>query len=238
MALLECLNVTIAYGNQEAVSDVSFAVEPGEYIAIVGENGSGKSTLLQGMLGLLPIRSGSIRLHSARGRVRLGYLPQQTAIQRDFPASVEEVVLTGCLGQRGLRPFYNREERARVEQVVEQLQIAELRQRSYRTLSGGQQQRVLLARALATQPDLLVLDEPTTGLDPAMTSDFYQLLRRLHHDHQLTVVMTSHDIQAALQQAERILHLNRTVQFYGRVDEYRQSESSRRFLRWQDAIVG
>ena len=169
--LLACRDAVIGYDNTVAVNGVSFELERGDYLCIVGENGSGKSTLLKGILGLIPMRGGSVDFADGLRRTDIGYLPQQTQAQRDFPATVREVVLSGCLnGSKG--PFYSRTDRSLANKNMEKLSITNIANRSYRELSGGQQQRVLLARALCAAKELLLLDEPVTGLDPVVTAEF------------------------------------------------------------------
>lgn len=229
MALLTCENLTMAYENRNALENVSFAIEPGDYLCIVGENGSGKSTLLKGLLGLLPPKSGRIVFGDGLTQTRIGYLPQQTVVQRDFPASVYEVVLSGCLSRRGMRPFYGPAERSRADANLEKLGISALRRSSYRALSGGQQQRVLLARALCATDTLLLLDEPVTGLDPVVTAELYALLTRLNEEG-VTIVMVSHDIHCSIRNAKKMLHMATGVLFFGSTEEYRKSAPYQKFL--------
>ena len=229
MALISCKDVTMRYENQVAVEDVTFDILEGDYLCVVGENGSGKSTLLKGLLGLLRPASGSISYGDGLRRNMIGYLPQQTVVQRDFPASVWEVVLSGCLNRRGLRPFYSAAERARARESIEKLGVGPLVKNSYRDLSGGQQQRVLLARALCATEKLLLLDEPVTGLDPVVTAELYELIRKLN-EQGVTIVMVSHDINCSVRNAGKILHMGTGVQFFGSAADYRASELGRRFL--------
>lgn len=229
MPQLQCHHVNMQYGNNLALQDISFQVQAGDYICIVGENGSGKSTLLKGILGLSPLKAGTITFGDGVGIREIGFLPQQTAVQQDFPASVYEVVLSGCLSKRGQRPFYSIREKQLALQNMRRLRIETMRRRSYRNLSGGQQQRVLLARALCATEKILFLDEPITGLDPGMTADFYGLLQELNQEG-LTIVMTSHDIHSAIHHAGKILHLATSVLFFGKVEDYVKSEISKRFL--------
>ena len=195
----------------------------------MGENGSGKTTLLKGLLGLLCARSGSITYGDGLRQNMIGYLPQQTIVQKDFPASVYEVVLSGCLNRRGLRPFYSAAERRIADANIERLSIAGLRRRSYRELSGGQQQRVLLARALCATEKLLLLDEPVTGLDPVVTAELYALIRQLNQEG-VTIIMVSHDINCAMHNAGKILHMSTHVLFYGSSEEYQKSALCQKFL--------
>lgn len=229
MALISCKNVTMGYENQLAVEDVSFDIEDGDYVCIVGENGSGKSTLLKGLLGLLKPRAGEIAFGDGLKQNMIGYLPQQTIVQRDFPASVWEVVLSGCLNRRGMWPFYSPAERRIASANIEKLGIGGLVKKSYRDLSGGQQQRVLLARALCATEKLLLLDEPVTGLDPVVTSELYALIRQLNREG-VTIVMVSHDINCSVHYAGKILHMDTGVLFYGPSEKYLESDVCRRLL--------
>ena len=226
MALIAMKDVTIAFEGVVAVERVSFQVDPGDYLVIVGENGSGKSTLMRAMLGLVRPRSGVITYGDGLTRERIGYLPQQTAAQRDFPASVEEVVLSGCVNRMGRRFFYNRADRSKAESNMALLDVTRLRKKSYRTLSGGQQQRTLLARALCATDTLLLLDEPVTGLDPA-AAEFYDVIRNLNRKHGVAVVMVSHDLGGAMRDATKVLVMNRGMDFFGRVEDYRAGLSER-----------
>ena len=227
--LLACRDAVIGYDNTVAVNGVSFELERGDYLCIVGENGSGKSTLLKGILGLIPMRGGSVDFADGLRRTDIGYLPQQTQAQRDFPATVREVVLSGCLnGSKG--PFYSRADRSLANKNMEKLSITNIANRSYRELSGGQQQRVLLARALCAAKELLLLDEPVTGLDPVVTAEFYRLIKKLNRDSGIAVIMVSHDIECAVENANKILHLgSRGVEFFGTTEDYLKSDAGRRF---------
>lgn len=222
MALIALKNVTVAFEGVNAVEKVSFQVNRGDYLLMIGENGSGKSTLIRTMLGLVHPRSGAIRYGDGLKRNQIGYLPQQTLAQRDFPASVEEVVLSGCVNRLGMRFFYSRKMVARAREKMALLDILPLAQKSYRTLSGGQQQRVLLARALCATDCLLLLDEPVTGLDPATTEEFYALIRRLNREHGVSIVMVSHDLRGALADATKVLEVDKGVHFFGSIEDYRR----------------
>ena len=221
MALIAMKDVTIAFEGTVAVDHVSFEVDPRDYLVVVGENGSGKSTLMRAMLGLVKPRGGHIAYGDGLVKNRIGYLPQQTAAQRDFPASVEEVVLSGCVSRLGGRFFFNRADRAKAERNMRLLDVERLRKKSYRTLSGGQQQRTLLARALCATDAMLLLDEPVTGLDPAAAAEFYDVIRDLNQKHGVAVVMVSHDLGGAMRDANKVLVMNRGMDFFGTIDEYR-----------------
>ena len=230
MPLIACDRVTLRYDRTVAVENLSFAVHAGDYLCIVGENGSGKSSLLKALLKLHPVAEGSIRFGEGLTPAQIGYLPQQTALQRDFPASVREIVLSGCLNQMRAKPFYGKREKARAVEAMERLQILTLQNRSYHELSGGQQQRVLLARALCATRTLLLLDEPAAGLDPLATQELYRVIDELNKQERITVVMVSHDIRAAVAHASHILHLRTAPVFFGTSEAYRQSEVGCRFL--------
>lgn len=231
MSILTCEHISVAYDGHTVVQDVSFDVQKGEYLCIVGENGSGKSTLLKSILGLVPTKSGTIRLQEGLSKKGIGYLPQQSAAQRDFPASVQEVVLSGCMPMSGKKLFYGKAAKERARQNMQDLHIDTIRKKSYRELSGGQQQRVLLARALCAADELLLLDEPVTGLDPLVTTEMYETIRELNRSRGLTVIMISHDIATAAAHADKILHLDAGVEFFGTAAEYLQSDVGRRFAK-------
>ena len=224
-----CQDLKLGFGANILVEHLSFTIKKGDYLCIVGENGAGKSTLLRAILGLLKPLSGSIILGDGLQRREIGYLPQQTFVQRDFPASVREVVLSGCQGRCGLRPFYNREEKQIAEKAMEQMEIAGLAETCYRDLSGGQQQRVLLARALCASDKLLVLDEPVSGLDPKMAETMYRLVARINREMGITIIMISHDVREAIPYATHILHMDQDY-FFGSAEAYRKSEFGRLFL--------
>lgn len=228
MSILSCRGLSVRYDRHCVLEEVSFSVEPGDYLCIVGENGSGKSTLLKAILGLVPTESGCVCLQI--GREQIGYLPQQSAIQRDFPASVTEVVLSGCLNRQKHSPFYTAAQKQRARQAMEKLQLLPLKKQSYRNLSGGQQQRVLLARALCAAGGLLFLDEPVAGLDPMVTREMYDIIHRLNRQEGMTVVMVSHDIPAAVRYADRILHLEKKPLFFGSTSEYLITEQAKKML--------
>ncbi len=208
MPLLTCRDLTVGYDGKAVTPALSFSVEAGDYLCIVGENGSGKSTLLKALLGLIPPLSGTIEYSASLHKNHLGYLPQQTLLQRDFPASVQEIVRSGLLGDCGLRPFYTKQEKALAQSAMEQLDIAHLANRGYCELSGGQQQRVMLARALCAAKNLLVLDEPTAGLDAPSTAQLYDVIARLNRDRNLAILMITHDLPAVQQYATHILELS------------------------------
>ena len=230
MELLKLTDVSVGYEGKPVASHLSFSLQEGDYLCIVGENGAGKSTLMKTLLNLRAPIEGSIVFSDAISRNEIGYLPQQTQVQRDFPATVWEVVLSGCLNRSGLRPFYTKAQKQTAEDWIARLDITDLKKRSYRALSGGQQQRVLLARALCATKKLIVLDEPVAGLDPIVTADLYALIQRINRENGITVIMVSHDIGAALQYATHILQVSGDSNFFGTVEEYRQSELGKLFL--------
>lgn len=227
--LIACRNVSLGYEGQSILTHLDLRVQSGDYLCVVGDNGSGKSTLLRGLLGLLPPQSGEIWRAPELRQGAVGYLPQQTQAQRDFPATVEEVVLSGFLNRRGLRFFYTAAEKSQALMNLGKLGVLELRNQSYRRLSGGQQQRVLLARALCAASRLLILDEPVTGLDPAAAQDLYKTLNYLNRREGMAVVMVTHDLRPALRDAGTVLHIGRRGVFLGTPAEYLASPEGRRF---------
>ena len=230
MAQLKAENLTLGFEGQAVTGNLNFEVNRGDYLCIVGENGSGKSTLMKTILKLRnPIMAGSITMGDGLAATEIGYLPQQTDVQKDFPASVREVVISGCLGRKGWRPFYNKADHARADRNMERLGITHLARESYRYLSGGQQQRVLLARALCATESMLLLDEPVAGLDPAATAEMYDIIGRLNKEEGITIIMVSHDITQALGQASHILHLAKEPLFFGTKENYLKSSIGQAF---------
>ena len=227
--LIVCRDVSLGYEGQSVLTHLDLTIRTGDYLCIVGDNGSGKSTLLRGLLGLLPPQSGQILRSPELQRGAIGYLPQQTRAQRDFPATVYEVVLSGCLNQRKNRFFYSAAQKSQALMNLGKLGVWELKDQCYRDLSGGQQQRVLLARALCAASSLLILDEPITGLDPAAAQDLYKTLAYLNEKEHMAVVMVTHDLKAALKSARTVLHIGRSSVFSGTVAEYLASPQGRRF---------
>ena len=228
--LVSCVDAGLGYENRAIIEHLDFSVHRGEYICVVGENGSGKSTLIRTLLGLLKPVSGKVELAPSLHGGAIGYLPQQTQAQKDFPASVWEVVLSGVLNNDHRCPFYNKKDKAEAEKNMEKLNILDLKKRCYRELSGGQQQRVLLARALCATDSVLILDEPVTGLDPAASMEFYETIKDLNKKENVTIIMVSHDIKNALNYATHILHLEQENDFFGTVEEYKKSNVSNMFL--------
>lgn len=225
MSLIKTENLTLSYENMTVIKDLSFEVNSGDYLCIVGENGSGKSTLVKALLGLKKPVGGSIDFGDGLRQNEIGYLPQQTNAQRDFPASVYEVVISGCLNSRGIRPFYSARERGIATENMRRLGIVELKNRSYRELSGGQQQRVLLARALCATQKILLLDEPVTGLDPMVTLEFYGLISQINREG-VTVIMVTHDMSAAVKYSSHILCMREYDCFFGNTEEFLKSDAS------------
>ena len=230
MALIKCENVSVGYEGQTVVKDLDFQIDAGDYLCIVGENGSGKSTLVKSLLGLKSVEKGQILFGDGLRQNEIGYLPQQTDVQKDFPASVYEVVLSGRLNSKGIRPFYTAADRKTAYEKMRMLGIEDLSRQCFRDLSGGQKQRVLLARALCATKTLLLLDEPVTGLEPIVTAEFYELIQKINQEAGIAVVMVSHDIESAVEYATHILHLQETALFFGTAGEYQKSRVGRPFL--------
>ena len=225
MSQIICRDVSLGYEGRTVSRNISFSVNAGDYVCIVGDNGSGKSTLIRVLLGLKAPMLGEILLGDGLNRSDIGYLPQRTDAQKDFPASVEEVVLSGFSGKRGIRPFYSRAERRMAEGNMKQLGISELAHRPYSLLSGGQQQRTLLARALCATDKLLLLDEPVSGLDPHAAQEMYDMIYHLNRDHKITVIMVTHDLDAVLAYSTKIIHMSTEAHIFESAEEYKSSEA-------------
>ena len=226
---IELRNVTKRFGAVVANNDVSMDVRRGEILSLLGENGSGKSTLMKSILGLIPIKSGEIIFNGLKQN-QIGYLPQQTIVQRDFPASVFEVVLSGCLNRLGMKPFFTAKERKIAEDNIKLLNIEKIRKKAYCDLSGGQQQRVLLARALCATEKILLLDEPFTALDTVVSNELYGVIKMLNKERGITVVMISHDVRNSVESSDMVLHMDTKILFYGTSAEYLKSQASKRLL--------
>ena len=228
MAQITAKNLALGYEGRAILEGLDFSVQAGDYLCIVGENGSGKSTLMKTLLHLQPAVGGSVDMGDGLRAGEIGYLPQQTSIQRDFPASVREIVRSGCQNHGGFHPFYTKEEKKMAEEAMEKMNIRHLERACYRELSGGQQQRVLLARALCAAQKILLLDEPVSGLDPKAAAEMYSLIQELNQKDKITILMVSHDIQAALPYASHILHIGDHC-FFGTKEEYINSAAGRGF---------
>lgn len=229
MSLISCKNVYLRYDSNFVVEDLSFNVEAGDYLCIVGENGSGKSTLVKSILGLKETAKGHLHMGDGLTSKQIGYLPQQTTAQRDFPASVWEVVMSGCIANKNGSVFFGRKHKEIALENMKKLDILPLKNKCYRELSGGQQQRVLLARALCATGKLLLLDEPVTGLDPIVTAEFYALIKKINKEFGITVIMVSHDLLTAVNNANHILHIKKNNSFFGTTAEYLESDIYKSF---------
>lgn len=231
MNIIKCENLSLSYDRREVIKNLNMEVEEGSYLCILGENGAGKSTLIKGILQLKKPSGGSITYAEGMSLGDIGYLPQQSEAQRDFPASVYEIVLSGCLNKLGFRFFYGAKEKKLAKTYMDMLGISEISNSVYHELSGGQQQRVLLARALCSGARMLVLDEPVAGLDPLMTKELYSVIDRLNKEYKMTIIMVSHDVAPAIEYSSHILHLGRNKSYFAKVEDYVKSEIADTFLR-------
>lgn len=230
MILLSCHDMNIGYDGNTIVEHINIEITNGDYVCIVGENGSGKSTLIKTLVNLIPPVSGKLKYDATIKPQSIGYLPQQIQVQQDFPASVYEVVLSGCLNRLGYYPFYRKKEKDIANRYLKLLEISHLRNKPFRELSGGQQQRVLLARALCSTDKILFLDEPFSGLDIFMSQQIYKIIDFINKEYGVTIVLISHDIDAALKYAKKVIHVGKTITFQGTPKEYYQSEVGKNYL--------
>ena len=229
MPLIKANDISLAYDGRTVVDNLSFAVSKGDYLCVIGENGSGKSTLIKALLSLISPSGGSLEYGDGLSRNEIGYLPQQTRVQRDFPSSVFETVLSGCQNRLGFLPFYTAAHKKKALDALRILKTENLKNTCYHELSGGQQQRVLLARAMCATDKLLILDEPTAGLDPIITEDFYSVINDINKSG-ITVIMVSHDIEAVSEYATHILHLTHSGYIFDTADNYKKSKYGKIYL--------
>ena len=237
MAFITSEGLTLAYDSGVVASNISFTVDKGDYLCIVGDNGSGKSTLIKAILGLHPVFGGVLTVSPDIKKEGIGYLPQHTPAQRDFPASVKEIVRSGCLRRAGLRPFLRRSDKQLANEAMARMGIDHLAGRCYRELSGGQQQRVLLARAFCATGQLILLDEPIAGLDPLAMTEMYNMIADMNREG-VAVIMVSHDVSAAVQYATHILHMGKTTSFFGTTEEYLATPVGQQFIRREGGSYG
>ena len=230
MALITCKDVVLGYDGEKVLSDINFTINRGDYLCVVGENGAGKSTLIKGLLKLISPMKGNISMGDGLKSTEIGYLPQQTEIQRNFPASILEVVMSGTLNGKSRSPFYTKKNKQEALDKIELMGLKGMEKRCYQDLSGGQQQRVLLARALLATSKMILLDEPAAGLDPVVTNDLYEIINKINKEMDITVIMVSHDIQAALKYSTHILHLSNGQKFFGKTKDYVKSDVSNDFI--------
>lgn len=223
--MLNIKDLSVFYDNNEVLSNINFSLSKGDYLSVIGENGSGKTTLIKTILGLIKAKKGNITFNGIN-KNEIGYLPQQGIIQKSFPASVFEVVISGRLNNKKFIPFYTAKDKKIALDNLNKLNIVNLKNKSYKDLSGGQQQRVALARALCSTKELLILDEPSTGLDPIATADLYNLIKKLNEE--VTIIMVSHDIANAVKYANKILHLNNNIIFFGSTEDYIKTDIYKR----------
>lgn len=228
--LMKCTDASFGYDSKPVVEDLNFEIYEGDYLFIVGENGSGKSTLVKGILSLLKPMKGKIEFENGLKRRDIGYFPQQTEIKNDFPASVKEIVLSGCISSSKGRFFYTKEDKTLAEDKMKLLDIYDINNKSFASLSGGQKQRVLLARALCAAKSMIILDEPASNLDPLVTSEFYSMIKKINRETKVTVLMVSHDMRSILKYAKKILHLGEKDNFFGDVNQYLSSDMGKKFM--------
>lgn len=230
MEILKCEHLQVKYDNRTVIDDLNFSISYGDYLCIVGDNGAGKSTLLKCLLGLKNASAGTVSFDTNLKKNQIGYVSQALDINNDFPATVTEVVLSGCLNQHGLSPFYTKQEREHALEILGELNMSDYIGKSFKELSGGQQKRVLLARALMASEKLLLLDEPVAALDPIATEEFYDTMRHLNKSG-MTLIMVSHDIHKAVHNASHILHLSNCMpNFFGTHSEYLASDIGHTYL--------
>ncbi len=229
MSIIECRNISAAYDGIKPLSDVTFSIEDKDYLCIIGDNGTGKTTLMKVILGLKHQSSGEIIFNNL-SKNQIGYLAQQSELQKEFPASVKEVVLSGCVNRKRFNPFYTKSDKEKAKNAMQTLDILKLKDRCYRELSGGQQQRVLLARAICASDKILFMDEPTTGLDPIMTTEFFNLTEKMNRELGIAIVMVTHDTHCAVKYSKNILCLYKENYFYGKTSDFISTDKGKLYM--------
>lgn len=229
-SIIKINDLSFSYGNQTVLKDVNLEIKRGEFFGLIGPNGSGKSTLLKIILGLLPLQKGEVFLfgkpiHKFNEWNNIGYVSQKaSSFNTGFPATVTEVVSMGLFGKKGLFRYLSKEDKKKVDEAVNLVDLTDLKKRNIGKLSGGQQQRTFIARALVNEPKLLIMDEPTVGIDSETTKQFYNLLRKLNKEMGISIVLVSHDIAVITKQVTKIACLNRGLHFHGSPAEFEQSQ--------------
>lgn len=221
MSQIQCKNMSIGYTNKVVLRNINFEINQGEYVFILGDNGVGKTTLLKTLLGLIPPLKGDIIYDSSIKKTSIGYIPQKSKIQQEFPASVYEIVLSGCINKLKWKPFYTKKEKEKVADAMKLLNISHLAKRPYRELSGGQQQRVLLARAFCATDKILILDEPFVGLDNYSTKQLQKSLTKINKELGVTIVIVSHYIEDSLKHSNKLIVLSEDKTYCCLPSEYR-----------------
>ncbi len=229
LTIIELQNVSFSYTSEEVVKDVSLQIHKGDYLGIIGPNGGGKSTLLKLMLGILKPKKGSVQIFGTdiekfKEWYKIGYVQQRTSIEMNFPITVEEVVAMGRYGKRGLFHFPTNEDKEKTLQALKQVDMLPFANRRISDLSGGQQQRVFIARALAAEPEVIVLDEPTVGVDIKSQQQFYGLLKKLNKELSITLVLATHDINVIIDQSTELACVDQTLVYYGDPSEFKKSK--------------
>ena len=222
MSLIETKNLTLGYDNIKVLKDLNFKIEENDFLCIVGPNGSGKSTLVKGILGLIRPIKGKVIYNDLKQKF-IGYMPQETKIDSNFPASVYEIVLSGTLNRVGLRPYYSKEEKELANHNLKILGIEKLKEKSFSELSGGQRQKVLLARSLCATKKLLILDEPSNNLDSKSKKELYETITDLNKNHNITIIMITHDLDHNNLIGNKILSLREDKVFFGTVNDFVRS---------------
>ncbi len=234
MKLITSKNLTFSYDGKIVADNLNFTINKGDYLCIIGENGAGKSTLIKGLLRLKKQTTGQIIFENGLKSNEIGYLPQRTDYHRNFPASVKEVVFSGYLNKMGIKGFFGKNEKSIIYDNMKKIGVFDIRKKCFSDLSGGQQQRVLLARALCATTKVILLDEPTIGLDPIITTEFYDLVNKINKEYNITVIMVSHDINQTIKHSSHILHIQKKQLFFGTTKDYLESDIGKKFIKGEN----
>jgi len=242
--IIETKNLSVSYGQTEALTNVSFTVEKGDFVGLAGPNGAGKTTLIKTILGLLPTSKGEIKLFGKTKEKfndwgKIGYLPQKlSTINALFPATVDEVVTLGLLSQKKFPRRITANDQKRTSETLRELGIFDLKKRMLSELSGGQQQKVLLARALVSNPEILIFDEPSTALDPESRESFFQLIQKLNKKNGTAVILITHDTGYIGQYANKLLYIDKSLVYFGKFSDFCQDEKMNAYFgKYEQNII-
>jgi zinc transport system ATP-binding protein len=243
MSIIETKNIRVLYGQNEAIKNISFSIEKGDFIGLAGPNGGGKTTLIKAILGLIPIGNGEVKILGQDIKKfgdwsKIGYLPQKSpTINNLFPARVKEIVFLGLLSKKKYLKKITKDDRKTVDETLEDLQIKDLEDKMFFELSGGQQQKVLLARALVSEPEILIFDEPSTALDPLSRESFFKLVEKINKEKGITIILITHDTGYIGTYANKLLYIDHEIKYFGNISGFCDTDKQGHYFEKSDKHI-